>query len=506
MTTALQERDAMSGQYDTDTGIAFGIRMAGPDSPRKNRHYPRPVVEKAVREGKYEGIPAFVDHMDPSHPRPRKLEERIGTFHNARMGSDGAVYGDLHYNPAHRLAPFLEHEGKHSSGVAFSHDTRGSMHRDRAGREIVDSIDKVLSCDLVALPATNKNFYESEEIPMNTEPFSSPFAFLHEHEDPAAVAVRVQETRRRFTRPSTVDEVLAESAGAFQEEDAADYAYCPDPDDQSTWKLNISDARHTAMAAEALSDAGFRGNPVDIPEGERAAVKSRVRAAWKRFFPGRDESEMPQSIRESADNSATTGNDNDGDNDLQEAWSPQARAAAAASRKQKAAAALTAEAEAASTKANRTGTAEDHAAAAVANDRASYAHSNAMHEAEGIKLPYPKPTTEAHFAANRKAIAESPYNTEHPKDPAAFKRHLDAMNYHQVKGDEHAFKAEKMNPRKYRQARNGDEGDYRTRDTEQQAAKQESLDSDSLPEPAPFAPYIPPATAPLTQRIRRFVY
>jgi hypothetical protein len=67
----------------------------------------------------------------------------------------------------------------------------------------------------------------------------------------------------------------------------ADFAYKPDPKKSSTWKLDISDARHTAAAVAALGK-GFRGNKVEIPEKDLAGVKARVAAAYKKFFPKND--------------------------------------------------------------------------------------------------------------------------------------------------------------------------------------------------------------------------
>lgn len=65
---------------------------------------------------------------------------------------------------------------------------------------------------------------------------------------------------------------------------ASDYAYVPDPDMPSTWKLRIDDARHTAAAVAALGK-GFRGKKVSIPSDELAKVKSKVASAYKKFFP-----------------------------------------------------------------------------------------------------------------------------------------------------------------------------------------------------------------------------
>jgi Putative phage serine protease XkdF len=74
------------------------------------------------------------------------------------------------------------------------------------------------------------------------------------------------------------------------------YAYNPDPKDESKAKLNISDAEHTSMAAEALSSSGFRGNKVEIPEDDLPAVKRKVRAAYKKFYPDK---ELPSILKAS---------------------------------------------------------------------------------------------------------------------------------------------------------------------------------------------------------------
>jgi hypothetical protein len=75
-----------------------------------------------------------------------------------------------------------------------------------------------------------------------------------------------------------------------------DYAYVPDLEKKSTWKLPIDTKEHVTAAAQALSPSGFRGNMVEIPEADRAAVVSRVRAAWLKFYPDRKD-ELPESLR-----------------------------------------------------------------------------------------------------------------------------------------------------------------------------------------------------------------
>jgi hypothetical protein len=81
------------------------------------------------------------------------------------------------------------------------------------------------------------------------------------------------------------------------------YAYVPDPESPSTWKLRLWEspakkvtASQVGAAAAAFSPGGFRGNRVQIPAGDVATVKAKVRSAWKSANPGKADSEMPASI------------------------------------------------------------------------------------------------------------------------------------------------------------------------------------------------------------------
>lgn len=74
---------------------------------------------------------------------------------------------------------------------------------------------------------------------------------------------------------------------------AEDFAYVPDAEKTSTWKLRIDDARHVAAAVAALGD-GFRGKKVEIPEADLSAVKKKVAAAYRKFFP---DNEVPEILK-----------------------------------------------------------------------------------------------------------------------------------------------------------------------------------------------------------------
>ena len=77
------------------------------------------------------------------------------------------------------------------------------------------------------------------------------------------------------------------------------FAFAPAGSPASSWRLALFDSpadananrpsiRLTAAAAQALSSAGFRGQPVAIPRAQRSAVIRRVWAAWLRARRDRD--------------------------------------------------------------------------------------------------------------------------------------------------------------------------------------------------------------------------
>jgi len=85
---------------------------------------------------------------------------------------------------------------------------------------------------------------------------------------------------------------------------AAAYAYVPDSDLPSTWKLRIWESPtlkvtrvQLGRAAAALSPGGFRGEKAEIPAGDLAKVKAKLRAAY-RSLDTPDE-EMPKAVKES---------------------------------------------------------------------------------------------------------------------------------------------------------------------------------------------------------------
>lgn len=90
-----------------------------------------------------------------------------------------------------------------------------------------------------------------------------------------------------------------------------DFAYTPS-DQPSSWKLRMAEGRpgnitvaQLGRAAAAFSPGGFRGQKVEIPSGDVAAVKRRLRSEYEKL-----EAEIPESIAK--ENSLTVWKEADG--------------------------------------------------------------------------------------------------------------------------------------------------------------------------------------------------
>lgn len=84
------------------------------------------------------------------------------------------------------------------------------------------------------------------------------------------------------------------------------YAYVPDPEKPSTWKLRLWQnpedkvtAQQVGAALAALGE-GFRGNKVEIPAADLQRVKRKVLSAWREVHPDADPEEVPDVLKAEA--------------------------------------------------------------------------------------------------------------------------------------------------------------------------------------------------------------
>lgn len=111
------------------------------------------------------------------------------------------------------------------------------------------------------------------------------------------------------SRKDVEGKAMNELSKATKREDGEDFpaeafAYVPDAEMPSTWKLRLWDsmdeketAAQVGRAVAALGSGGFRGNQVEIPEADLAGVKSKVLAAWLATHPDMTREDAPAVIK-----------------------------------------------------------------------------------------------------------------------------------------------------------------------------------------------------------------
>jgi len=114
---------------------------------------------------------------------------------------------------------------------------------------------------------------------------------------------------RQYLLTKAADDSVLNAAATKRENGydfpASAFAYVPDPQKPSTWKLRLWESptekvtrRQVGLAVAALGK-GFRGNKVQIPSNDLASVKAKVRAAWKSVHDSGEE--LPSVLKEAGD-------------------------------------------------------------------------------------------------------------------------------------------------------------------------------------------------------------
>lgn len=148
---------AECAQVDRDAGVIRGVKILGRES-RNGREYTPAALEQAARL--YQGRAVNLNHAR-RHDEQRPVEAGIGWLEDVEVRPQG-IFGDLHYLKSHPHAECLiEAALRNPRRFGLSHHAEGRVTR-RAGREVVESIERVRSVDVVQNPATNNGLFESE--------------------------------------------------------------------------------------------------------------------------------------------------------------------------------------------------------------------------------------------------------------------------------------------------------------------------------------------------------
>ncbi len=209
MSTGLLELDRprASGQQVVDPETGRFDRLLGITSTsKKGTVYQPPILDRLVTL--LPGRPINIDHIQPGERR--SVHDRFGGIDRAwREGDKVWVAGWFDpYHPSFQRICFLANH--HPKSVGFSIDSRGSA-QNVGGKKIVESIDALLSLDLVANPAATNGLLESrdgqEDFPSALPPEVRRALRSRECADPSDIfqAARLARTIERFTQPVGVE-------------------------------------------------------------------------------------------------------------------------------------------------------------------------------------------------------------------------------------------------------------------------------------------------------------
>ena len=234
---------------DPAAKVARGVALCGPVS-RNGYRYPEPVLRAAVPL--YEGVPVFLDHPAVGSAAAgrggRSARDLAGSVTNARF-EGGRLRGDVAALDTEAGRTFLALAAGNAPQVGMSHVVLAERTAD--GREVA-RIERVLSVDAVAFPATTDRLRES----------SSPGVQVRTGDDDSPAGGPAAELAAVRAELAAAKAALAGRAGA---DAAVEAAGLP------AWAATA--AFRTCLAA-AATDADRRALAED-----RAALIDRLRVA-----------------------------------------------------------------------------------------------------------------------------------------------------------------------------------------------------------------------------------
>jgi hypothetical protein len=142
-------------QVDREAGVIRNVLICGPKSAN-NREYPPAVLKRDF--ARYEGAKVYYDHSRGE----RRVNEAAGWFSNVKPDAAGLPRGDLNIFKSDANAnKIFEAAERNPTQFSMSHvvDVASTF---RGTTEVIESIDRVVSVDIVTDAATTKGFFRSE--------------------------------------------------------------------------------------------------------------------------------------------------------------------------------------------------------------------------------------------------------------------------------------------------------------------------------------------------------
>lgn len=256
-------------RVDESAGRINNVSLCGFRSVN-GRDYPAEVLKRYYR--KYEGVKVFFDHA--SGGGERSFRDWVGVVKNARLGAGGRPRGDLHLFTSDPHVPKLMQAARTTpESFGMSHVVDARTYPGPGGRDIVESIERCYSVDIVLDPATNAGGLFSERV-ARPRPSTTETAGQFVARAAATLGDRRHRLRvaRCLTESAAVDRVLARPA------DAVDLNGLKGPD--RAWAsflvtlagchVGVTSGTLTVKEAARRLLASAPGNDLD-PDGGKAA-------------------------------------------------------------------------------------------------------------------------------------------------------------------------------------------------------------------------------------------
>ena len=159
MISLFEETVSKPESVSLEEGIIRRVKILGKISD-KGYSYSNKAMKDALPL--YEGARVVFNHPEPGKVRKNiKYEDNFGHVHNCLLVEDDGIYGDMKFNPKHRLASQFAWDAENMpNNVGLSHEAWTDEKPKRGG--IVEAIRKVDVIAIVPNPGTTVGLFESE--------------------------------------------------------------------------------------------------------------------------------------------------------------------------------------------------------------------------------------------------------------------------------------------------------------------------------------------------------
>lgn len=153
-------------RIDREKGIIRGVKLLGVRS-KNRRDYETPGVRESGKK-LLSGAAIYIDHP-PTATTPRSYRDKFGVVGSVIEHIPGkGHFGDIHFNPKNPVAEQFIWDVLHapkSFGMSINSSVKyaDNGRRNKAGDQVVESIEMLRSLDVVTRPGTTDGIFEHEE-------------------------------------------------------------------------------------------------------------------------------------------------------------------------------------------------------------------------------------------------------------------------------------------------------------------------------------------------------